>query len=84
MIFFTLKDQNEFNKDLSMFEKLDEKLNMIFSGDSKKQKKEKIIKKKITKDDTHENKIHSFSNRSIFRNFTDVRKRFYSQKSLRL
>ena len=76
--FFSAKDKKDFNNDLILLQQLDEKLNAIILVEPKLDKNEKD--KKF--DNPNEMKKYSYSKKDGFKKFIDVRKRFYSQKSI--
>ena len=76
--FFSAKDKKDFNNDLVLLQQLDEKLNAIILVEPKLDKNEKD--KKF--DNPNEMKKYSYSKKDGFKKFIDVRKRFYSQKSI--
>ena len=77
--YFTAKDKNEFNNDILLLDRLDQRLNSIFMSTPK----EKIEKNKEKYDKIEEIQKYSSSKKNIFKKFDQkVGKRFYTQKSI--
>ena len=70
--FFSSKDKNEFNNDLSMLNIIEKKINSIISND--KEKIEKKNGRKIIRG-------YSLKSKEDFNNYSYLRRRFYSQKN---
>ena len=76
--YFSTKDKKDFNNDLMILQQIDEKINSIFLINSLEEKNED------TRDNNKDEiKKYSISNKEGFKKFLDVKKRFYSQKSIR-
>ena len=82
--YFTTKDQKEFNFDLLMLEKLDERLNTIFVNEKvgKDEKKKKTGTGKSNYFNFDEIKKYMDQKREGNIKYMDFRKRFYSQNSI--
>ena len=76
--YFSTKDKKDFNNDLMILQQIDEKINSIFLINPLEEKNED------TRDNNKDEiKKYSISNKEGFKKFLDVKKRFYSQKSIR-
>lgn len=83
--FFSVKDKKEFNNDLYILEKLDQQLNNIFldnteETEEKKENDNDNDKENIDRDEEKSDK--SLLKKDKFKRYVDIRKTFFSQKTL--